>query len=142
MKTLFDWMNEGYTVFSDHMEKHGVDMKKENSMQNTLAVVCQDGFTVSIQASASHYCSPRKSFNRLENYSDFTSPIVDYSIYNEMELGYPSARDDLLTDYAETPDGDIYGWVPVDVVNALLEKHGGIVGLKKPWYSKGEKVLK
>ena len=76
-------------------------------------VVCKDGFTVSIQASDTHYCSPRK--------------IVD--LYREMELGYPSDEEELIMPYCEDeskPCNTVYGFVPVKIINEMLEKHGGI----------------
>lgn len=81
-------------------------------------VVCKDGFTISIQASAIHYCVPRK-----------TGDIE----YERVELGYPSAEDDLIKEYTEFDNytDTVYGYVPVEVVDKLLEKHGGIVGQKE-----------
>lgn len=79
------------------------------------AVQCKDGFKVSIQASATHYCSPRDN--------------VPFSRYTAYELGYPSSADDLIAEYAETPDRpteSVYAWVPRSVVEQLIEKHGGI----------------
>ena len=77
------------------------------------ALVCDDGFRVSIQASVTHYCSPR----------DNDGP------YSSFELGFPSSADDLITKYADDPDkptGTVYGYVPLAVVLALIEKHGGV----------------
>ena len=78
-------------------------------------VVCKDGFEISIQASDCHYCTPR---------------VNGDVIYEEVELGYPNMEDELIAYYAEDPDdltGTVYGWVPIDIVNQLIEKHGGIV---------------
>ncbi len=41
-------------------------------------------------------------------------------------------KDDLILEYAEMPSDPthtIYGQVPVDVVDALIEKHGGMVDI-------------
>lgn len=78
-------------------------------------VKCNDGFEVSIQASYTHYCYPRKTF---------AGP------YDEVELGYPSEADSLIDIYAEDieePTHTVYGYVPIDIVEKLIEKHGGIV---------------
>ncbi len=78
-------------------------------------VVCEDGFTVSVQASSFHYCSPREN-------------LLDQD-YDKVELGFPSAEDSLIIDYAEDPDDptqSVYGWVPIEIVEELVEKHGGI----------------
>lgn len=78
---------------------------------------CADGFTVSIQANTDgHYCQPRDT-----NY-DGTPWAV--------ELGYPSEADDRLMEYAEDkdrPTNTVYGYVPLDVVEAVVADHGGIV---------------
>ena len=47
-----------------------------------------------------------------------------------MELGYPSEPDELIEEYAEDWDDltdTVYGYVPIEIVDKLLEKHGGIV---------------
>lgn len=78
-------------------------------------LVCKDGFKISVQASEGHYCSPR----------------VDGDVkYNKVELGFPNMEDELIAEYAEDPENlteTVYGWVPVEIVNKLIEKHGGIV---------------
>lgn len=82
---------------------------------NRPRLYCVDGFSVSVQASEFHYCSPR--INGAEK-------------YESVELGFPSAEDSLITDYAEEydrPTDTVYGFVPVDVVCELVEKHGGIM---------------
>lgn len=81
-------------------------------------VICKDGFTVSIQASEHHYCTPR---------------VNGAEMYETVELGFPNMEDPLIIDYAEEPEcptGTVYGYVPVHIVCSLIEKHGGIVNLK------------
>ena len=76
---------------------------------------CADGFTISVQASDFHYCSPR---------------ISGADQYENVELGFPNMEDPIIKDYAEDPDDlthTVYGYVPIKVVNKLIEKHGGIV---------------
>ncbi len=76
-------------------------------------LVCADGFTMSVQASAGHYCTPR----------DNTGP------YTHFEIGFPSQEEPELMQYAESPDEPtetVYGWVPVEVVTAVIVKHGGL----------------
>ena len=78
-------------------------------------VKCKDGFSISVQASSGHYCSPR---------------VNGDVIYDDVELGFPNMEDELIAKYAEDPDeptNTVYGYVPVDIVNQLIEKHGGIV---------------
>ena len=88
-----------------------------------LPVVCADGFRVSIQASMAHYSIPRENNVRA---------------YKACELGYPSEPDDLIKEYAEQDLGEnnyvdcVYPYVPAKVIQALLEKHGGIVSGECP----------
>ena len=89
-------------------------------------VTCKDGYSVSIQRSHFHYCDLRTDLS-----GDFYSvPYPDDISETSYELGYPSKKDDLIMEYAETPDdptGTVYGFVPYDTVVNLLERHGGIV---------------
>lgn len=76
---------------------------------------CKDGFEISVQASRYHYCSPR---------------INGAYEYDTVELGFPNEEDILIIDYAEDPvhpTKTVYGFVPIEIVNKLVEKHGGIV---------------
>ena len=71
---------------------------------------CYDGYSISVQASEYHYCSPR--LNGLQD-------------YQSVELGFPSKEDELINEYAEDNPGclnTVYGYVPIKIV----EKHGGI----------------
>lgn len=87
----------------------------ENEYQVRPAVKCKDGFTVSIQGGTHfHYCEPREKRN----------------VYESVELGFPSKEDEIINYYAENSEdytGTVYGYVPIDVVENLIEKHGGIV---------------
>ena len=108
-------------------------------------IVCQDGYSVSVQASEYHYCEPRYTQWQNEdgwhvingNYwlsSDTPRNFETdrFTPYESVELGFPSEADDLINEYAEigfndTPNytNTVYGYVPVDIVEKLIEKHGG-----------------
>jgi len=84
-------------------------------------VVCEDGFSISIQASSTSYCEPR-----------YDSYIGGYT---SVELGFPSEPDPFILPYAETPDdltGSVYGYVPASVVRKMLTAHGGVVSGEVP----------
>ena len=75
---------------------------------------CADGLTFSAQASAFHYATPR------DNQGPWTA----------VEIGFPNQVVDEFLKYAEdseNPTDTVYGRVPVAVVEAVVEKHGGIV---------------
>jgi hypothetical protein len=82
--------------------------------ENRPRLYCNDGYSISIQASAFHYCKPR-----LDGIQD----------YESVELGFPSTEDELINEYAEV-DSDytktVYGYVPIEIVEELINKHGGI----------------
>jgi len=94
------------------------------------AVVCKDGFTMSVQASNYHYCTPR---------------INDAEGYLEVEIGYPRQREPLIDEYVEGfglwvedehDDFDftnaVYPYVPAEVVLEVIMKHGGMIGGNLP----------
>lgn len=76
-------------------------------------IFCCDGFSMSIQASQNHYCSPRE----------------DEGPYTAVEVGYPSEKEEKLMEYAENPSrptDTVYGYVPVQLVNQIIDDHGGV----------------
>jgi diaminopimelate epimerase len=82
-------------------------------------IVCNDGFSVSCQAHFGSYCDSRG----WENIADIT----------DMELGFPSESDSLITPYADKPyyektdlTDTIYPSTPIDVIVNLINAHGGI----------------
>lgn len=80
------------------------------------AIICKDGFSVSVQGGTeNHYCSPRMRINE----------------YEELELGFPSAKEDLILPYMElrvddNPLDTVYPCVPLAIVEEVIAKHGGI----------------
>ena len=81
-------------------------------------VACKDGFSMSVQASRTHYCEP--SMDLQEEYLSF-------------EVGFPNAYEELLIRYAEdadTPTPTVYGWVPSDVIDKVIAKHGGVANVE------------
>lgn len=72
--------------------------------------VCADGFTISIQASRWHYCVPRET--------------IATGDYTYVELGFPSEREKILEKFRE---GTVYPYVPIEVVEKVMQNHGGIV---------------
>lgn len=147
MKDLNKWLEEAYNEYNTPEVKQMLaGMPAHMTMQNAVPLICLDGFSVSIQASCNHYCAPRHNFNAIEQASKtyFYPPSdyrtvegktfisVDYSIYSEFELGFPNEAEDLLMPYVEDesdPTGTVYGYVPRQVIEAVIEKHGGIVGV-------------
>ena len=66
-------------------------LKVSWNMTNTKIrpwALCNDGYEISIQASAYHYSNPR---------------VDGASEYTEVELGFPNEPDDAILEYAEDP---------------------------------------
>ena len=83
-------------------------------------VVCVDGFSMSVQANGTAYCTPRAS---------------EADFYEEVEVGFPNQEESLLAQHAEDPDdltGTVYGWVPRMTVINVIAKHGGMVSGELP----------
>lgn len=91
-------------------------------------IILNDGHAISIQASLTHYCEPRRN------------PWFSSDTYQKMEVGFPTFIDPDLDEWAETmpifdDNGEmtdeeektgVYGWVPVDILQKVIDKHGGI----------------
>ena len=77
-------------------------------------IECKDGFNISVQVGEYLYCRPR----------------INDGPYTHVECGYPSEQEDLLMPFIETdredPTSSVYPFTPVEVVNAVIEKHGGM----------------
>ena len=89
-------------------------------MRLNKRVICADGFEMSVQASATSYSIPK---------------MTGAPIYREVEVGFPSMREEMLIRWAEDPEdptGTVYGYVPVRVVTNVIAKHGGMVSGEVP----------
>ena len=108
-------------------------------------IVCQDGYSVSVQANEYTYCAPRYTQFQAEDgwhvingncwLSDKERNFRtgNYIPYEAVELGYPSEEDELINEFAEDEEytNTVYGYVPVDIVEKLIEKHGGFKEARK-----------
>ena len=82
-------------------------------------IICEDGFSMSVQVGYSLYSTPKKIAKR----------------YSAVEIGYPSEPEELIKEYAEFAPFDedtadytdtVYPYVPVKIVDKVLKRHGGI----------------
>jgi hypothetical protein len=76
-------------------------------------VECADGFSMSVQASNGHYCTPRDSIGP----------------WNTVEVGYPTQAVESFLPYidgsADAPTDTVYGYVPIELVAQAIIDHGG-----------------
>jgi len=103
---------------NEYLERHrkALVFKGHTHLELRPTIKCADGLTLSVQASKTHYCTPR----------------MDFGPYAEVEVGFPSERVEELMPYAEdvtAPTQTVYGYVPVEIVEQAIEAHGGMVGI-------------
>lgn len=82
-------------------------------MQETRPrIFCKDGFSISVQGGEALYSSPRRNVK----------------VFEAVECGFPSQAEELLIEYAEErkkPKDSVYPYVPLEVIEKVIEKHGG-----------------
>lgn len=108
MSNLNELLNAG-REYKEHRYNSSTGGMRSFAHAQNKRIHCNDGYNVSIQCQETSYCSPRTTFETVE-------------LYNSFELGFPSSHDSILDEYR---DNDIYAYVPREVVEQLLELHGG-----------------
>jgi len=97
------------------IKKHWRKHAKLDAEHPIPQIICNDGFTMSVQAGSGWYCTPCEA--------------LESGNYTAWEIGYPSEKEPLIMKYAEDetcPIGTVYGYVLTDIVNAVIAKHGGV----------------
>jgi hypothetical protein len=101
-------------IINEHFKKHPEWPRP--------ALVCADGFEISVQAHFGAYCAPRPVHR---------DDQVD--MFSKVECGFPNREVPELADWKDGEKEDrssdtqsVYGYVPVPIVLALIEKHGGL----------------
>lgn len=107
--TFRDWLNK-QTVDRRGRVKNGISLVTKNYLFEELKL--KDGLSLSVQASDSHMCSPRET-------------IRDNSEYEEVEVYSHGVYVNELIHFASESEFT-YGYVPVELMEELVEKHGGI----------------
>ena len=74
---------------------------------------CKDGTKLSIQASEGHYCWPRNNFG----------PYSEVEVWCIVSPNGKTVRVPSMGDDHSNP----YGYVPIEVVNKYIHRHGGLV---------------
>ncbi len=86
---------------------------------------CVDGFNFSVQGGEGVYSSPRT------NEKEFMA----------MEIGFPSEVEELILGFAEdsdNPTDTVYPYVDNDIIQEVIDKHGGIDEEKTMGFDKVE----
>ena len=102
------------------IKEHSINPNGVMKVSRNPKLVCKDGFTMSVQAGESLYSSPRDVADK----------------YEQAEVGFPSSPEPLIVKYAEDweVEGDddqhlcdtVYPYVPVELIDEVIHKHGGI----------------
>jgi hypothetical protein len=101
--------------------KKSVEFRDGKYQEVRKHLTCNDGTTMSIQASSSHYCFPRKSY--LDYWS---SEEVAYFDYTNVEVWCVSCRTpESWKEYGDQEDNP-YAYIPVSMVEDFIKSHGGI----------------
>ena len=81
-----------------------------------------DGTTMSVQANAFCYCTPR---------------VDNASVYTAVEIGFPSRKINLLMSYVEdanNPTETVYGWVPTSILALIISQAGGVKSVTNAYF--------
>lgn len=103
----------GYTSICHYLKRTGFETDTKIQMR----IFCRDGFSIHLCAGEEFYCVPR------EYRKD--------GKYTHIEAGYPNKKEELLMPYAEDPEyptETVYGKVPTDLIDKVIQKHGGFAG--------------
>tara|TARA_R110000824_G_scaffold266063_3_gene455047 strand:+ start:7463 stop:7813 length:351 start_codon:yes stop_codon:yes gene_type:complete len=102
-------------MINEFLAKH---FARDAERQSRPPIVCKSGLSLSVQAGEGLYCEPRTTFR----------PGATQS-YTHVEIGFPNQKVEEFLEYADYIDDDdpeIYAYVPVGVLEKVIESHGGI----------------
>lgn len=89
-------------------------MSKCGRVRHRPKIVCIDGFKMSVQGHEMTYSIPKKVGTEFE----------------AMEIGFPSVQEDLIIEFIDRPGHEptqsVYGFIPISLIEQVIEKHGGI----------------
>ena len=83
---------------------------RDGMLQQVPPIVCNSGLQMSVQASRHHYCTPRN----------------DVGPWTHVEIGFPNKDLPEIAEYSDGEDSSVYGWVPIGLVEKIVEDNGGI----------------
>lgn len=96
-----------------HRDANDPAVRNDDAFPCAPRIKCADGFSISVQATHASYCSPR----------------TNVGPWYEVECGFPSDTPALIMMYSEDPTrptNTVYVYVPIELVEELIEEHGGI----------------
>ena len=134
--SIYEWMKITYV---SSMEKCGIEVDVNKTLTDYTnsdlveyyygiikpRIVCNDGFSMSVQG----------------GYNKYSTPRATVEIYVAMEIGFPTNWDD---PELEDNDGQVVGYVPVEDIQKIIKRHGGINSQEslKDWNYKNSLLFK
>jgi hypothetical protein len=108
--TFQEWLNNQCAKRANNE-----DFKAGHLMSNGHSILfdnllLKDGISLSVQASAFHYCEPRE--------------YLDDGAYESVEVYVSGVHDTVLNNYCD--DNKVAKYVPVEIMEKVAEHHGGI----------------
>ena len=105
-------MNLNQSLMSQR-DENDPEVRDDYSFPLAKRIECEDGFSLSVQASHGAYCSPRTNLGP----------------WYQVEVGFPSDVPTQIMHYcenSETPTKTVYCYVPIELVEELIAAHGGM----------------
>lgn len=92
------------------------DLKFERQLMGGFGSTTKiNGYTLSVQCSSFHYCTPRLNLSSAEDYSSFEIAVIDNS-----KKAFVTS--DFIEDaYGEVPGG-VQGWVTREEINKVIKR--------------------
>lgn len=106
-------VSEVVNAIVDYINSHKRELSIGGFYCVAERIVCVDGTSLSVQASESHYCSPR---------------VTGSPYYTQVEIGFPSNED--AKEAFDFGGEDVAGYVPIEDVARYIIAHGGIAELE------------
>jgi len=98
----------------DYVNEYLAKAKAKEGTSVVEHMRCADGTTLSVQASRGHYCRPKSH----------TGPWTHVEVWC---IVGPKGMSIRLPSWGDGGQYDPYAYVPVEKVNAFIERHGGLV---------------
>lgn len=91
--------------------------RKDDDFWLAPRITCDDGFSLSVQVHSGAYCSPRDGIG-----PDWTSAEIGFP------SGTPTPEVMAYAEDAADPTETVYAYVPIELIDALIDAHGGFAG--------------
>ena len=102
--------------FQDWLNENTIEIMPNCGFRNYKQIICNDGFSMSVQAFDGAYCHPRGLLNDANEYTHF-------------EVGFPTSDEITFLSYAEdesNPTETVYPYVRAFFIQQTIDMHGGI----------------